>query len=277
MPNERTVGSDIVPKVRTKLKTSDKRSGEREHDRDLDDVPLKSRMRNESGEIAGLGSGVTSQQQRGGKIPTSISTTPSGKNCPAVGDPEFTLLCQQMEKERSGCSKATPSVSEHKVSSINVGSKTKRRDSRKKSPSCNSGNESPHLREQSLLSGGGLVDSQVRDSLSVNTARWRKCESSPNISNSATLSGKASRSPSPSLNRRSKSQSERVDSLQKSGGTSCKVGVSQTATVRRGGESDGRGEIGVRNSASDEKRRRQSSEDNKDLTTGFAGMCILRV
>lgn len=275
MPNERTVGSDIVPKVRTKLKTSDKRGGERDHDRDLDDVPLKSRMRNEPGEVTGLGSGVSSQQ-RGGKIPASVSTTVSGKSCPtAVGDPEFTLLCQQMEKERTGCSKATPSVSEHKVSSMSVGIKTKRRDSRKKSSSCNSGSESSYLREQNLLSGGGLVDNQVRDSLSDNSARWRKSESSPNISNSATLSGKVSRSPSPSLNRRSKSQSERVDSLQKSGGTSCKVGVSQTAMVRRGSESDGRGENGARNSASDEKRRRQSSEDNKDLTTGFTGMKIV--
>jgi hypothetical protein len=55
------------------------------------------------------------------------------------------------------------------------------------------------------------------------------------------------------------------------------VGVCQTATVRRGSESDGRGENGVRNSASDEKRRRQSSEDSKDLTTGYTGMYILRV
>ena len=273
MPNERTVGSDVVPKVRTKLKTSDKRGGEHDCDRDLDDVPLKSRMRNETGEIAGLGSGVTSQQQRGGKGPTSTSTTLSGKNYPSsgVGDSEFTVLCQQAEKERTGGLKSSHSVSEHKVSGI----KTKRRDSRKKSSSCNSGKESSHLREQILLSGGGIVDSQVRDSLPLNTARWRKGESSPSIANSATLSGKASRSPSPSLNRRSKSQSERVDSLQKSGGTSCKVVLTQSAAIRRGSESDGRGENGVRNSASDEKRRRHSStEDDKDLKTGFTGMFI---
>jgi len=270
MPNERTVGSEIVPKVRTKLKTSDKRVGERDRDRDLDDVPLKSRMRNEPGEVASLGPGVTPQQQRGGKIPGSTNTMVSGKNFPstAVGDPEFALLRQQMEKERTGSSKATPSVSEHKVSGISVGSKTKRRDSRKKSSSCNSGKEGSHLREQNLLSGGGIVDNQIRDNLPGNTARWKKGESSPNISNSATLSRKASRSPSPSLNRRSKSQSERMDSLQKSGGMSCKAGISQTATVRRGSE----GETGIRNGASDEKRRRQSSDDSKDATTGFTGM-----
>jgi hypothetical protein len=134
MPNERTVVSDVVPKVRTKLKTSDKRGVERDRDRDLDDVPLKSRMRNEPGEIAGLGSGASSQQQRGGKMPGSSNTAEPGKNFPSTGmeDPEFTLLHQQMEKERTGGFKAAPSISEHKVSGINVGSKTKRRDSRKK-------------------------------------------------------------------------------------------------------------------------------------------------
>lgn len=277
MPNERTVGSDIVPKVRTKLKTSDKRGGERDRDRDLDDVPLKSRMRNEPGEIAGLGSGVSSQpQQRGGKMPSSSNTAEPGKNFPSTGveDPEFTLLRQQMEKERTGGSKATPSVSEHKVSGMSVGSKTKRRDSRKKSSSCNSGKESSYLREQNLLSGGGLVDNQVRDGLPVNTARCRKVESSQNITKSVSLSGKAPRSPSPSLIRRNKSQSERVDPLQKSVGTGCKVSMPQTAAVRRGSESDGRGENGVRNSASDEKRRRQSPEGNKDLTGGVTGTYI---
>jgi hypothetical protein len=197
----------------------------------------------------------------------------SGKNFSSagVGDSEFTILCQQVEKERTGGLKSSPSVSEHKVSGV----KTKRRDSRKKSASCSSGKESSHLREQILLSGGGIIDNQIRDSLPLNTARWRKGESSPSIANSATLSGKASRSPSPSLNRRNKPQSERADSLQKGGGTSCKVVLTHTAAIRRGSESDSRGENGVRNSSTDEKRRRHSStEDDKDLKTGFTGMYI---
>jgi hypothetical protein len=233
-------------------------------------------MRNEPGEIAGLGSGVSSQQQRGGKMPSSSNALESGKNFPSTGmeDSEFTLLRQQMEKERSGGFKATPSVSEHKVSGMNVGSKAKRRDSRKKSSSCNAGKESSYLREQNLLSGGGIVDNQVRDGLPVNTARCRKVESGQTVTNSVGLSGKASRSPSPSLIRRSKSQSERVDSVQKSVGTGCKVSMSQAASVRKGSESDGRSESGVRNSASDEKRRRQNPEDNKDLTGGVTGVYI---
>ncbi|KAJ4429156.1 hypothetical protein ANN_26159 [Periplaneta americana] len=271
MPNERTVVSDGGIKVRTKLKT-DKRCGDR--DRDLDDVPLKSRMKTEPGEIAGLGVGMIPQPPRGGKMPASSSTTTtttSGKNfsSSAIGDSEFTLLRQQIEKDRSGGSKSTSSVSEHKMSSVSVSSKMKRRESRKKSSSySNLERESPQLREQNLLSGGRILDNQVGDSLPINAAKWRKSDSSHNISNSAALSGKASRSPSPSLNRRSKSQSERVDTLQKSGGTSCKVSVTQATTVRRGSESDNRAENGVRNSAPDDKRRRQSSED-KDLTTGF--------
>jgi hypothetical protein len=50
--------------------------------------------------------------------------------------------------------------------------------------------------------------------------------------------------------------------------------MSQTAAVRRSSGSDGRGENGVRNSASDEKRKRQSPEDSKDLTGGVTGMYI---
>jgi hypothetical protein len=65
-----------------------------------------------------------------------------------------------------------------------------------------------------------------------------------------------------------------MDSLQKSGGTGCKGSVSQTAAVRRSSESEGRGESGVRNSASDEKRRRQTPEDSKDLTGGVTGAYV---
>ncbi|KAJ9601629.1 hypothetical protein L9F63_000237, partial [Diploptera punctata] len=200
--------------LKTRVKTSDKRS---ERDRDLDDVPLKTRIRNETVEVAGLSS-------------------VSGKSFPA-------------STERASCSKASTPVSEHKVSSISVSGKNKRRDSRKK-PSTYAERESSHLREQNLLSGGRIVDKQVGESAPGSVTRWRKSDSNPNVG-SANVSGKVSRSPSPSLNRQSKSQTERMDSLQRSGGTSNKVGISQVTTVRR------------------EKRRRQSAEDSKDLTTGF--------
>ena len=264
MPNERTMGSDSVIKVKAKVKTSDKHS---ERDRDLDDVPLKSRIKNEIVETAGFSSGLSSQQQRCAKVPPNANVMVSGKTFPSSGvsETDFTILRQQIEKERASGSKASTPISEHKISNISVSGKNKRRDSRKK-PSTYAERESSHLREQNLLSGGRIVDNQVGEGVPGSVTRWRKGESSPNVS----VSGKTSRSPSPSVNRQSKSQSERLDSLQRSGGTSNKVGISQVATGRRGSESD-RSDNSVRNTTTEEKRRRPSAEDNKDLTTGFTG------
>nr|CAD7434166.1 unnamed protein product [Timema monikensis] len=163
--SERTVGSDNVLKVR-KFKME-------RRDHDVDDVPLKSRVREGTDPLASV-------------MKNKFSSLGASKKFPS--DSDFTTMRQVESSLKRNDSILTkrpelnPSL-EHIGRKISLGGgKTKRRDSRKKASTYNF-NDS-NLREHNLMSGSRLVEGQTGGAPSI---KWKTGASKSVSSSSGSL------------------------------------------------------------------------------------------
>ncbi|CAG2056094.1 unnamed protein product, partial [Timema podura] len=212
--SERTVGSDNVLKVR-KFKME-------RRDHDVDDVPLKSRVREGTDPLASV-------------MKNKFSSLGASKKFPS--DSDFTTMRQVESSLKRNDSLMTkrPELSpslEHIGRKISLGGgKTKRRDSRKKASTYNF-NDS-NLREHNLMSGSRLVEGQTSGAPSV---KWKTGSSSSGSlvkSDVTAVSKLPSRDQSPggsSLPKKNKSVDRSVKvNLSGSGGRRVSEGEARTS------------------------------------------------